>query len=72
MTSSKGVTTTDSVAPAKHPVRIARDWVLLRWPEEVKRSPHHPGVVSSRGRVEKYAGVAEGGERGREWGRLGD
>jgi hypothetical protein len=28
-TSSNGVTTTDSVAPAKQPVRMARDWVFV-------------------------------------------
>lgn len=42
LTSSKGVTTTDSVAPAAAPVKMANNCVLGLCPLSVKYAPHHP------------------------------
>jgi hypothetical protein len=42
LTSSNGVTITDSVAPAAAPVKMASIWVLGLCPLSVKYAPHHP------------------------------
>jgi hypothetical protein len=42
LTSSNGVTTTDSVAPARNPVAVARNCVFLREPFEVRTPDQYP------------------------------
>jgi hypothetical protein len=51
LTSSNGVTTTDSVAPAKHPVAMASICVFFFWPLLVKKAPHQPLAPTRRQRT---------------------
>lgn len=49
LTSSNGVTTKDSVAPAAQPVMMARDWVMGVAPFEVNMLPQYALAATAKG-----------------------